>query len=142
MLGKIPIMRRTAATLIWLALLAPSLGCAGRYSVGYRSGEGGEPSSGEGFESRALHIPPGHLPPPGSCRIWIPGVPPGQQSPPGDCERLASRVPTGAWLLTRPRDEPTYVEVAIYHEHRTGLVIDVELYIAATGKFVGHRNAR
>lgn len=39
-------------------------------------------------------IPPGHLPPPGECRVWYDGRPPGQQPPPTDCreaERIASR---------------------------------------------------
>ena len=39
-------------------------------------------------------IPPGHLPPEGSCRVWYDGVPPGQQPPPTSCyeaERVASR---------------------------------------------------
>jgi hypothetical protein len=35
-----------------------------------------------------VHVPPGHLPPPGSCRRWYPGVPPGHQPPPEPCERL------------------------------------------------------
>lgn len=44
-------------------------------------------------------IPPGHMPPPGKCRIWYPNTPPGQQPPPGDCHRLARHVPPGAWLI-------------------------------------------
>jgi hypothetical protein len=44
-------------------------------------------------------IPPGHLPPPGECRIWYPDRPPGQQPPPGDCRVLRSRVPPGAELI-------------------------------------------
>jgi hypothetical protein len=39
-------------------------------------------------------IPPGHLPPPGECRVWYDGVPPGQQPPPISCrdaERRARR---------------------------------------------------
>ena len=39
-------------------------------------------------------IPPGHLPPPGECRVWYDGRPAGQQPPPTDCreaERVASR---------------------------------------------------
>jgi hypothetical protein len=44
-------------------------------------------------------IPPGHLPPPGECRIWYPGTPPGHQPPPGSCRELRHHVPRGAWLV-------------------------------------------
>ncbi len=44
-------------------------------------------------------IPPGHMPPPGMCRIWYPDLPPGQQPPPGDCRELQYQVPPGAWLI-------------------------------------------
>lgn len=44
-------------------------------------------------------IPPGHLPPPGSCRIWLPDTPPGKQPPPGNCYQLSRKVPPGAWLV-------------------------------------------
>lgn len=50
---------------------------------------------------RAYKIPPGHMPPPGQCRIWFPGQPPGQQPPPGDCRELRHRVPDGAVLIRR-----------------------------------------
>lgn len=39
-------------------------------------------------------VPPGHLPPPGLCRVWIEGRPPGQQPSPVSCrraERIAAR---------------------------------------------------
>jgi hypothetical protein len=35
--------------------------------------------------STSSRIPPGHLPPRGSCRVWIDGVPPGQQPPVTSC---------------------------------------------------------
>nr|WP_295371680.1 hypothetical protein [uncultured Sphingosinicella sp.] len=35
-------------------------------------------------------VPNGHRPPPGECRVWLPGLPPGQQPPPTDC-RTARR---------------------------------------------------
>ena len=38
-----------------------------------------------GSERRRVDIPKGHLPPPGECRDWIPGLPPGQQPPPRQC---------------------------------------------------------
>jgi len=46
-----------------------------------------------------IFIPPGFYPPPGMCRIWIPGVDPGQQSPPGDCAVLEKLVPPGGILI-------------------------------------------
>lgn len=46
-----------------------------------------------------IRIPPGHLPPPGACRIWYPDRPPGQQPPPGNCHDLQYRVPRGATLV-------------------------------------------
>jgi hypothetical protein len=46
-----------------------------------------------------VRIPPGHLPPPGECRIWFPDRPPGHQPPPGDCRELSRRVPHGAVLV-------------------------------------------
>jgi hypothetical protein len=51
------------------------------------------------YESRLPEIPPGHMPPPGKCRIWFPGEPPGKQPPPGECKELRHQVPPGAWLV-------------------------------------------
>jgi hypothetical protein len=48
---------------------------------------------------RAVQVPPGHMPPPGACRIWYPDQPPGQQPPPGACSRLKRQVPPGAVLV-------------------------------------------
>ena len=50
-------------------------------------------------EEEAVKIPPGHLPPPGKCRIWFPGIPPGQQPPPGECYELQYHVPLGGILV-------------------------------------------
>lgn len=43
-----------------------------------------------------LHIPHGHRPPPGSCRVWYPDRPAGHQPPPTSCD---VRVPRGAVLV-------------------------------------------
>lgn len=44
-------------------------------------------------------IPPGHLPPPGLCRVWLPDTPPGHQPPPTDCASAARDAPAGARLV-------------------------------------------
>lgn len=51
------------------------------------------------YHEQPVHIPPGHLPPPGQCRIWFPDRPPGHQPPPGPCRKLRHQVPPGAVLV-------------------------------------------
>lgn len=51
------------------------------------------------YQSQPVHIPPGHLPPPGQCRIWYPDRPPGHQPPSGSCRKLRHQVPPGAVLV-------------------------------------------
>ena len=61
-----------------------------------------------------LGIPPGHLPPPGECRVWTPGTPPGHQRAPGPCSTLERQVPPGAWLVYRPSKDKKVVRVRVY----------------------------
>ena len=50
-------------------------------------------------------VPPGHLPPPGLCRIWIDGVPPGRQPRPTDCATAQRHRPANARVIYGgPRD--------------------------------------
>ena len=44
-------------------------------------------------------VPPGHLPPPGLCRIWIDGVPPGRQPRPTDCATAQRYRPANARVI-------------------------------------------
>lgn len=83
-----------------------------------------------------LGIPPGHLPPPGQCRIWYPGYPPGRQPPPGDCDRLRRQVPAGAWLIERPTYDRKHVRVNVYDPRRAGNRIEIRIYNASTGVYV------
>lgn len=73
------------------------------------------------FDRRWLPVPRGHLPPPGRCRAWLPGVPPGRQMPPGSCRSVERRVPPGGWLLVRPRNAPGLVELIAYDARRIGV---------------------
>lgn len=72
-------MRATAAAFIVAGLMASPLAAQ---QGGGRHGD------------RAQGIPPGHLPPPGECRVWYDDRPAGQQPPPTSCreaERVAAR---------------------------------------------------
>jgi hypothetical protein len=51
------------------------------------------------YGGQPVHVPPGHLPPPGQCRVWFPDRPPGHQPPPGPCHVLQHQVPPGAVLV-------------------------------------------
>ncbi len=98
-----------------------------------RGKEGPPPNAQSG---KNLGIPPGHLPPPGECRIWYPGQPPGKQPPPGNCKRLKRKVPRGAWLLRTPGEKPDQVRVAVYDKEREGFVMELRYYEASTGIFL------
>lgn len=74
-----------AGTFAIVLLAAPAI--AGAQGKG-RDDDRSKAKSG-GNKSTALAksqgIPPGHLPPPGQCRVWVEDTPPGQQAAPTDC---------------------------------------------------------
>lgn len=84
-------MRIALATPFLLAALA---GCATMSNIGSTASSSEPPA-----RPARLDIPRAHYPPPGSCRIWVPGVAPAQQSAPGRCADLERRVPAGAVLV-------------------------------------------
>ena len=70
-------MKNAAVALALIGLMASPLAAQSR-----RGRDGGQ------------RIPPGHMPPPGMCRVWYEGVPPGRQPSPMNCrdaETIASR---------------------------------------------------
>ena len=79
-----------------------------------------------------LHIPKGHYPPPGECRVWYPDRPAGHQPPPGKC----GRIPPGAWLIRHPQDAPGHVHVTVYEPQRPGVVMVVGEFAIASGAFL------
>jgi len=80
--------RNVLACLLAILVLSGCVAYEGAFSMPYQY-----PHTGSHY-----NIPPGHMPPPGECRIWFPGLPPGQQPPPGNCYDLERRVPSGAFL--------------------------------------------
>lgn len=97
-------------------------------------------ASGEEIEVKTstaatLGIPPGHLPPPGQCRIWVTGKPPGHQSRPGRCSVLQSRVPAGGWLVYRPTESRRQVRVWVYDDTQS-VVSLVRIFDIVTGRLL------
>src|ERR671930_2006323 len=85
-----------------------------------------------------LGVPPGHLPDPGECRLWYPGIAPGQQPRPRSrpCEGLADVAPAGSWVVYRPVYDRRLVYVRIVDDRRPGIVIRVRIYDYDTYRFV------
>ena len=98
------------------------------------------PSSGSGPVTRntatALGIPPGHLPPPGECRVWLPGRPAGRQAAPRSCNGIMAVAPGGSWVLYRPGRSRKEVGVRHIHSDRVGVVVQVRIFQADTGEFL------
>ena len=80
------------------------------------------------------HIPPGHYPAPGTCRIWLPGEAPGHQPKPRSCAGIERVAPAGSWILMRPAGEKRkVVHVRVIDDRRPGIVIRRGYYDATRG---------
>lgn len=75
--------------------------------------------------ARALHVPRGHYPPPGECRLWYEGRPPGQQPAPGRCERFIGRVPAGAFILYNDKAWDTRYDWRRHSRRNPGTVPEI-----------------
>ena len=128
-------MIRALLTISLAAVVAA--GCSRKVVVtsGPSSSDAPPPTAGPSTAA-TLGIPPGHLPGPGQCRIWVHGTPPGHQPPPGDCSALAARVPAGAWLVYRPTENRKHVRVSVYDARNPGVIIAIRLYDVANGRFL------
>lgn len=83
-------------------------------------GPEGREKKGE-WSLHALGIPKGHMPPPGSCRIWYPGRPPGHQPPPVKCGAGRLRIPLGTFLVQRLNGK--LIQVDEYDASRPNFVV-------------------
>lgn len=85
----------------------------------------------ERSRARSIRVPPGHYPPPGSCRIWYAGVPPGRQPPPTACGSIR-RVPRGSFVLYNRRAWDSDYDWRGHERRHAGSVPRVVLRIMAT----------
>lgn len=85
-----------------------------------------------------LGVPPGHLPNPGECRIWIPGTPPGQQAKPKSrsCGGIAALAPAGSWIIYRPGEDRKHVHVRLVDPQRAGVVVRIQVFDLVTNRLV------
>ena len=89
-----------------------------------------------------LKIPPGHFPPRGKCRIWIPGRPPGRQPKARNCDEINRHAPAGAWVLYRPTRNRRLLYVREVDPRKSGVVIRVRMYDVSSGKYLGEARDR
>jgi hypothetical protein len=82
-------------------------------------------------------VPPGHLPPAGQCRVWMPGEPPGQQKkkyPVGQCSTLRGSIPAGGWLIYSPTDNKKEIRVWEFGSRRQ--LLTERVYSSITGELL------
>ncbi|NIM50192.1 MAG: hypothetical protein GTN62_07615 [Gemmatimonadales bacterium] len=106
-----------------------AFGCSRRVVVVERPAPG--PST-----AVTLGVPPGHLPPAGMCRIWIPGRPPGRQARARSCGGVLSAAPAGAMILYRPSENRKVIRVRYVDTKRAGVVVRIRVFEAASGRFL------
>jgi YD repeat-containing protein len=84
-------------------------------------------------------IPADYVPPPGMCRVWVPGEPAEEQAsrfPAGRCSVLRTTLPEDAWLIYRPTDDSGRFRAWQYDGD--GQVRAQRLYDLATGRLIRH----
>ena len=83
-----------------------------------------------------LGIPAGHLPPPGQCRVWLPGTPPGHQARARGCAHIERSAPAGSWIIYRPSEDRKVVHVRVVDERRPGVVVHLRVYDVRRGTLI------
>ena len=85
-----------------------------------------------------LGVPPGHLPDPGECRVWIPGTPPGRQPKPKSrpCAGIATVAPAGSWIVYRPSDDKKVVHIREVDARRPGAVVRIRIFDILTSRLL------
>lgn len=83
-----------------------------------------------------LGVPPGHLPPPGMCRVWLRGTPPGHQPKSRSCDGIVARAPAGAMILYRSGRDRKVIRVRYVDSRRPGVIVLVRVFEAESGRLL------
>ncbi len=97
---------------------------------------------GENDDKSPLRIPVAQLPGVGQCRLWKPNRPVREQGPVGACSAVEPTAPPETWVLYRPRQDPRLVDVRVIDPDQAGRVIQVRVYDAERGTYLGSRQAK
>jgi hypothetical protein len=89
-----------------------------------------------------LGIPPAQLPAPGECRLWHPGRPLREQPAAGSCAQVEPAAPPESWILYRPREDRRLVHVRVVDPDQVGVVVQVRVYDAERGTYLGTKQRR
>lgn len=117
------------------ALIAIAVAACARRVVVVETPRDPQPARGQNTRI-TLGVPPGHLPPPGQCRVWIPGRPPGRQARARPCDGIEREAPAGALILYRPGENRRIIRVRYIDDRRPGIVIRIRIFDAETLAFV------
>ncbi len=129
-------MRSTRMLAPALVLLA-AMACSSATTTKSQPAPAPAPAKNQGKSSASkLGIPPGHLPPPGQCRVWIPGEPPGHQAKARSCANIEASAPAGSRIIYSPTDDKKVVHVKVIDQSRPGIVVRVRVYDVASGSFI------
>ena len=127
---------RIARSVVPCTILLAAAACSATITPG--SGKPApEPASSRGPSTAAtLKIPPGHLPPPGQCRVWVEGLPPGKQPKARTCSGIENSAPPSSWVVYRPGKDKKVVHVKEMDPRRVGVVVRVVVYDVKSGERV------
>jgi hypothetical protein len=96
---------------------------------------------GENDDKSPLPVPPAQLPPLGECRLWRPGRPAREQARAGSCAQIEPTAPPESWVIYRPSQDPRLVHVRVVDPEQPGRVVQVRVYDAARGTYLGSKQA-
>lgn len=126
------------------------LGLAGMVGCGQRS-SGNASTTPVVFEDRLvisenddkspLRVPSAQLPQVGECRLWYPERPAKEQPRGGACAGVEPTAPPESWVLYRPSQDPRLVHVRVIDPEQAGRVVQVRVYDAARGTYLGSKQA-